>query len=674
MSVKWNRWALPPILAVIFGLLLAGIAMSVLDAEQPVGASRTVWVNGTKDGVTPFSRAQVDEALGRFAVENDVAVARERANPQRVGLSRDLYVTEPPSGARVPRTTFNPAVEQRVDGLGSDPINEVRAFYSVFGDDGGELNALFAEHGYVVQDVPPFWSMHNLVYVLGGFVAPIVALMVLFLGALTLALALQSARPFAVARLNGHGRLHIVLNAVIMAARPWVAATLVILLATLVILYAVNGWAEIGLYLFTSVVFTAVFLLVCLAGLVVGVGLATARSIRSGLAGRIDSAPALSSLALINVVTLVTAISVLISVTLLTADARRFAGEAPRTLNVAYLILTGSTAEEKDMRSISTAVSDVLRENARAGNIIVADPGHEAALPEALPGGPGRVLVVNDTYLETHPELSAAIGGVPSTDGVLNVYVPDSRYTGDDAIVDYVTTRFQLDVDRQHAALPPVRTHTMGATTWPLLPDVDGLNSQTEIDDPVVIVLTDDLAPIYDYNLYAALGQSRVAFTSAEVGREAVADADLSRYVNAVVSADQARAEAQQRALLNLRQQSMAFALAVLILVITSLALAAVWVQARRQRLFAQWVAGQAWGRRHGPVILGYLVLAGVLVGAWILVFAPDTTTILPPGEVDRAAVRTAAGTLGTVLSIAVFAAALAAVSARTDHRPEGHA
>lgn len=46
--MKLNRWFLPPVLALVFGLLLTGTVMAVLDLEGPVGSSRTIWVKDHK--------------------------------------------------------------------------------------------------------------------------------------------------------------------------------------------------------------------------------------------------------------------------------------------------------------------------------------------------------------------------------------------------------------------------------------------------------------------------------------------------------------------------------------------------------------------------------------------------------------------------------------------------
>ncbi|WP_147279123.1 hypothetical protein [Dermatophilus congolensis] len=136
-------------------------------------------MNGLKEGTNPSSRETVDEALYDYAVKHGVAIARERNNRSRVDHSRYLYVTDSPTGARVPRTTFHPSVEQHIAGLVDDTTNEVRSFYYVFGDDHGELKSLFASHGYVAQEFPSLLSWSALIYAFGGYITPSLALAII---------------------------------------------------------------------------------------------------------------------------------------------------------------------------------------------------------------------------------------------------------------------------------------------------------------------------------------------------------------------------------------------------------------------------------------------------------------------------------------------------------------
>ncbi|STD03201.1 Uncharacterized protein conserved in bacteria [Dermatophilus congolensis] len=437
----------------------------------------------------------------------------------------------------------------------------------------------------------------------------------------------------------------------------------------------INNWNELALFFVLTTAITAALLVIAIVALSVGVHLATARSIRNNLAGRTDTIPALIALGLLNLVTAIIVIGILVSITLISTKVQRFTQELPHTTQgITYMTLSGSTNDEKNAKQVDAALGAQLRKADIEGNVLANIGIYRDPQPVSLPDGAANILTVNSTYLKRYPELLSSTGPIPSTDNALNAYIPTDRQAQTKAIIEEVKNRFSVDIELQKISLPPIRTQTIKSTTWPLVVDVDGLNTKTGIKDPIVILLADGLAPISDINLSAALSKSEIMFTSREAAEKVANDENLTTHVYSIVDANQARIEAREKATQDLAQQTVTFILGIIILIISSTALAALWVQSRRQRLFAEWVTGHSWLRRHSIAVFGYTLLTIAAVTAWSIFITPSTSESLPPGEADRLALLGWAGMLGCAIAIAVFITSLAITTARTDHRQEGHA
>lgn len=209
--MKISSWSFPFVLSLVFSLVLAGVAMAISDSEDPVGSQQAVWVNDTLPQSRQASRQQIDAGLSTFAVQHHVAVARLRPDSERPGSVRTLYVADSATGEIAPRAAFSRSTDQDVLPLSSDPQSDPRAFYYIFGsqDESAALAAFFREHGYATQQFPPFLSRTRLTYVLGGFLTPLVLLVVIFVMMSVVAMALMSVREFAIARLHGQGRIRL---------------------------------------------------------------------------------------------------------------------------------------------------------------------------------------------------------------------------------------------------------------------------------------------------------------------------------------------------------------------------------------------------------------------------------------------------------------------------------
>ncbi|MBO3128492.1 hypothetical protein [Dermatophilus congolensis] len=170
---------------------------------------------------------------------------------------------------------------------------------------------------------------------------------------MTLGLSLQSARPFAVARLHGHSRIRIIAATIRRGAAPGVAIGLPVITIALVALKLINDWNEISRFFLLTTGVTLVLLIVTIISLFVGVNLATSRSIRNSLAGRTDTLPTLTALTVMNIVTVMTAITVLISLLLLSSKVQRFSQQISENMQgITYMTLSGSTNSAKNLMKL----------------------------------------------------------------------------------------------------------------------------------------------------------------------------------------------------------------------------------------------------------------------------------------------------------------------------------
>ncbi|SNV19504.1 Uncharacterized protein conserved in bacteria [Dermatophilus congolensis] len=338
------------------------------------------------------------------------------------------------------------------------------------------------------------------------------------------------------------------------------------------------------------------------------------------------------------------------------------------------MTLSGSTNSAKKSDEINLILSEELRKSDIYGGVLLAQEIESSSQPQDLPGGPTSILLVNSTYLKAYPELKSTVGETPSTDNRINIYIPENRRPYEEAIDKGVKAYLELQAGEGSGNLAQISTHVITSAAWPLINDIYGLNTKTSIKDPVVVLLSDGLTPVSNVDLAAAITKSQLVFTSRAAAEKVVSDGKLTTYVHSLVSSDQARIEARDKAAQDLAQQTVTFILGIIILIISSTALAALWVQSRRQRLFAEWVTGHSWLRRHSIAVFGYTLLTIATVTAWSIFITPSTSESLPPGEDDRLALLGWAGTLGCAIAITVFITSLAITTARTDHRQEGHA
>ncbi|MBO3128491.1 hypothetical protein [Dermatophilus congolensis] len=240
---------------------------------------------------------------------------------------------------------------------------------------------------------------------------------------------------------------------------------------------------------------------------------------------------------------------------------------------------------------------------------------------------------MNSTYLKAYPELKSTVGETPSTDNRINIYIPENRRPYEEAIGKGVKAYLELQAGEGSGNLAQISTHVITSAAWPLINDIYGLNTKTSIKDPVVVLLPDGLTPVSNVDLAAAITKSQLVFTSRAAAEKVVSDGKLTTYVHSLVSSDQARIEARDKAAQDLAQQTVTFILGIIILIISSTALAALWVQSRRQRLFAEWVTGHSWLRRHSIAVFGYTLLTIATVTAWSIFITPSTSESLPQAK-----------------------------------------
>lgn len=557
------------------------------------------------------------------------------------------------------------------------PLESARAFYHIYGD-GDQAIALeqfFKQRGYVVQEFPPFLSPDSLFYAMGYYLAPLIGLVLIFTVVAVVAMALLSAREFGVLRLHGHGRAGIFLK-VLSGAVPtigvgWILGTI----AALAGLRLYNGGVEMWLFARTGFLFTAVLWALCLASLGLGIALAAGRGIPEALNGRVDTVPAVAAVAVTHLVVVLIVATAGVSVLVLTSVKDR-AEERVEVVSqhsspVGFVGLSGSVAG--DGRQITTIVAKSVRQAAAAGEVILGDPGPPQVELTEFPGGAARVLVINEAYLRTHPELPAP-ARLPSSDEAL-VLVPAERASDADGIAATIAATYRSDAQRTETVAPRI-THAITAVQkWPLIPDQEGLAPEQWVIDPVVVVVGPDLSPIGDVDLVSALTQNRLVFSSAAIGRDWVQQQNLQTYVLSVQDEQEAAQHAARKAAVDLRRQFVALLLGAVVLVLTAVCLALLLGQARAQRLFVEWIHGWSWTARHGVVLAAAALMVTAVTVAWVVLVAPDLGAgPLPPGEADRGAVRGGVAALAAGASVLTFLISLAAVSSRTDHRQGGRA
>lgn len=666
--------------------VLSFLVVRELHEVIPDDQASVLWIRDL-DGTA--SGTDVTGAVESFAEQHRVNIALEAPDLHDPGGLRHLYLAvgapDTPSGRWIEQgyPAFSPDFQTEVHPFAEAAHLDPRGFYYVFGpresafavlDDlsGIGLGGFVAEENDVVN-----WFLIAQGRTLSATLTITILCGIVAVGAGVL----LNSKSYGVLRLQGMSLLRIFLRDLAQLAKFWWAAALLITAVTTGFLAVYNGLAQFPLFLKVMLFYLAVLTTSAVAAHAAVLALIHRTGILPALKGKMPARLATVGAYSARIPALVLVLgftgSLVLSVNNLheQQSGRELfeeAGDASR------IHLTDSVSELQEEEK-ADSLGEWLRGIDADGQVILVSPDFGGSV---LPAGSERpdfdLLVVNDTYLATHPVLDpdgTRYGPAQRSDQV-RILIPETLSDQEDAVQAGAASwvyDFQgrdnpdLDVDIE---IRPSRSgqsvFTYGATGY------GPAGNAPFLHDPVIIALPNGSEVLHPATYYGYATTGAAVFPDPQVVFGSMDELSLATYINGVQPVMQKAADEYQAIARQMRLEGFNLAAGTLVLLITGITVCIVHARKNAQTIFARHISGWTFLATHRTILAveALLALAFVVwatrrtVAALNHIRDPQT----PPMRHTNAQIVTIEPFLAAgiaVLSLALVLAALAAFHRR---------
>lgn len=442
--------------------------------------------------------------------------------------------------------------------------------------------------------------------------------------------AVTTFRARAVLDLHGRSGAGAVARAAVAVCVHALTAQALLTVPVVVLLGVLNRSAHLGMFVGLWCATSALMALAVLCGHTVGSSLARRTPLTLRLGGAVRSRTLHLSVFAVHLVALMTLVPAWGTVALTTevlasrvSNDARWAGAA----DLAALNLRDDSTTRHEADVLRRTLGSWIVDREKAGTAMLVREGVVADLvPQASPGtGARALLTVDSTYLRRTPlsGTGTAVVAAPAADEVL-VLMPEDLDVPTSQLVDGVRT--SLDLARTAAAKyggDDRAARTVFTVTTAEIPadaqafvytDPAASTTSSVVDGPVVVVWPSS-TPVQSYDTWVAwMSQGAVLFGDRDGLVAELRAHDLLRYVAGVQSVTGLRTVSMRDAAEDARTAGFALVAALLTTTVSAASAGLVHVRRRHRRVFAQYVHGWSFGRRHGALIAAHGALAAAVV------------------------------------------------------------
>ena len=604
-----------------YSAVLAFLFLRSLDEESVLGQTAVVWVSDT-DGSS--NGIQVVDSVRKFAAEHRTTVAREVPDLRRPYSVRHLYMATGgphsdwlsdgyPAFSRGKHTDIHP-----ISDLGRrDP----RGFYFVFGADrdATDLAAVFDDLGLRASVKHPLTLAGLSLVYKGGALYRSFFVVALAAVATTGAGVLLNTRAYGVLRLQGMSLGDIMMRDLRQLARFWAIALTAITSFALAALGIYNGLAWFGWYTLIALIFATLLSIVVLGTHAAMLWLTSQTQILGALKGELPARAASLCTYAVRVPALLLTLSVATAVVISgqnlldRQESARAYSQIGRTTSIT---LNGSLASEDALDQMKRKVGNWLREEDRAGHVIVV--GHrglqKSAPRDHMPSG--DILIVNNSFLAHQPMYSATGDHIHVTNGhdQIRLLIPErlAGYTERlrALVPGLLNPGHPETVDPMRISTLPTQDHQSVFTYNPRgqshvdpKPGVD----DSFVTDPVIIAFPDGSPYLSTASYTAYASQSSIVFNDPNDVEAGIERHHLETFVTGMVPVAQNAALKLRRIVDEFRLQLFNLAVSVSVLLITGIGVCIVYSRKKSQTIFVRYVSGWTFCATHRSLLVTVL-------------------------------------------------------------------
>lgn len=611
----------------VLSAALAFLAVQQVQEVTPDDRGTVLWV---RDSDRTISSEEFTSEVEAFSEERQVNIALETPDLRDPGGLRHLYVavgdTNLPGGSWIDEgfADFSPDFQTDVHSFSSLTHLDPRGFYYVFGPP--EEAEAFREHlsglglyGFVAEEDQVVGWLH--------IVQGRTLLATLTIAALSGVVAVGSgvflnARSYAVLRLQGMSLPQILARDFAQLAKHWLPAAAMAATGTTAFLYFYNGLAQFPLFIKVALSYVTVFAVVGLSTHAAALTLIQRTNILAALKGRMPTRLAAISAYGARIPAMALVLSFLASAMFsfgqlqeLGAGHKEFveAGDTSR------LHFDGSVSELQDQEK-SESIGEWLRQVDSAGQVIVTslEPG-ERILPSGAERTDYDMLLVNDTYLETH-DIKAPDGGhhgAAENSDQVRLLVPETLRDQEQRLLEGANDwlyefqgRDNPDLDVDIEVLPTQSGQSMftyGAS-----------RSAPLVHDPVVVAVPNGSDVLHPGSYYAYATNGSLVFPDPQDVFDSMDNSALATYLNGVQPVAQEYADLYKDLVRQLRLESFNLAAGILVLTITGISVCIIHSRANAQTIFARHISGWRFLTAHRAILMIEALLTVAFTG-WVV-------------------------------------------------------
>lgn len=611
----------------VLSAALAFLAVQQVQEVTPDDRAEVLWIRNS-DGT--IASEEFTAEVEAFSEERQVNIALETPDLRDPGGLRHLYVavgdTDLPGGSWLDEgfSDFSPDFQTEVHSFSSLTHLDPRGFYYVFGP--REEAEAFLEHlsslgldGFVAEEDQVVDWFH--------IVQGRTLLATLAVAALSGIVAVGSgvflnARSYGVLRLQGMSLSQIMARDFAQLAKYWLPAAVMTAAGTTAFLYFYNGLAQFPLFVKVALSYVTVFAVVSLSAHAAALALIQRTDILSALKGRMPARLAAVSAYGARIPAMALVLGFLASAMFSFGQLQELGAgheEFVEAGDTSRLHFSGSVSELQEQEK-SDNIGEWLRQVDSEGQVIVTslEPG-ERILPTRAERTDYDMLLVNDTYLETH-DIKAPEGyhyeAAESSDQV-RLLVPETLRDQEQRLLEGANDwiyefqgRDNPDLDVDIEALPT--QHGQSVFTY------GASRSAPIVHDPVIVAVPNGSDVLHPGSYYAYATNGSLVFPDPQDVFDAMDNPALATYLNGVQPVAQESADLYKDLVRQMRLESFNLAAGALVLVITGVAVCIIHSRANAQTIFARHISGWRFLTIHRTILIIEALLAAAFTG-WVV-------------------------------------------------------